>query len=55
MEGIMLKKNKTIINQDPFDAAMARWERRGNIIAWGLLAAAVCYFAPVVLRILFNH
>jgi hypothetical protein len=51
----MKQKAETIINQDPFDAAMARWERRGNIIAWGLLAAAVCYFAPVVLKIFFNH
>jgi hypothetical protein len=50
----MKPKAKIIINQDPFDAAMARWERRGNIMAWGVLAAAVAYFAPVVLRIFFN-
>jgi hypothetical protein len=50
----MKTKTETIINQDPFDAAMARWERRGNIIAWGILAFAVTYFAPVVIKIFFK-
>jgi hypothetical protein len=51
----MQKKTETYLNQDPFDAAMARWERRGNIIAWGMLAFAVIYFGPIVLRIFFNN
>lgn len=50
----MQKKTETYLNQDPFDAAMARWERRGNIIAWGILAVAVAYFAPVVIKIFVN-
>lgn len=48
----MQKQTETYLNQSPFDAAMARWERRGNIIAWGVLAAAATHFAPVIIDII---
>jgi hypothetical protein len=51
----MKTKTETIINQDSFEAAMARWDRRGKIFAWGVLAFAVSYFGPIVIEIFSNH
>lgn len=50
-----MKKEETYLNQDPFDAAMARWERRLNIIAWGILGFTVSYFGPIVIDIFLKH
>lgn len=47
----MKEKIETYLNQDPFEEAVARWERRGIIIGWGLLGFAVTYFGPIVIKI----